>query len=501
MAVLDSISGIFSNLLPTDPETGLPYEKVSTDPEIREAQKKRKQQADKEAEERAMARATGGGVLEGSTAPDLKDPTQRAAFEAQGGNIEAADYLAKQDQSGSNLGNLMRGAGAMVAPPGVLAAVSGDDKSELTMSQVPPTAPKNQAAYQPSQSEIMRQREAEQKRKEMEDPQAQVVKNNVDFAKQVTTEAQKQTGALDNKEGVAARKDFGASFASKLATIATFGAMIATGAGIPFALAAAASAWGGTEGMRQREADAEDMYDKGYDSAQINNWVHNGVLDDTPFKTADALAKSTQSKNEAAIAAAQAKAAGAGGKGLTESQAKARFGADRSQAANNMWNERYGQIATDVKDYPIATLPAMYLDNVTDWKPGVGSAVIQAAMPQIMKARDNEMSYLAGVLRPESGSAIGLAEWKNYGHIYFPRRGDTPESLRQKAWLRDMTVQSLNNVANSGNMSDQSGEKVVQGMANLAGRVRDYNPQRKAVKLDDGNWYNVDEVVSENSNK
>lgn len=494
MAVLDTLGGLFSGFL-TDPETGLPYEKVSTDPAIRESQKKRKREQDQAQADRDHAIATGGGDLRGAAALDLADPSQRAAFEAQGGNVETANYLAKQDTSQSNpLSNTMRSIGAAVAPKGVLEAASGPEQSEIAMQSVPQTAPRNQGAYQPAQSEVM------QKRQEQEDPQAQVVKQNTEFAQKVTQEAQQKTGALDGKEGEATRSDFGASFASKLATIATFGAMIATGAGIPFALAAAASAWGGTEGMRQREADAIDLGKKGYSNAQINKYVHQGVLDDTSYTDQKALTDAALEKSNAAAEAARVKAAGGGTvKGLTESQAKARFGADRSTAANNMWNQRYGHIADEVSDYPIATLPAMYLDNVTDWKPGVGSAAIQAVMPNIMKARDNEMSYLAGVLRPESGSAIGLAEWKNYGHIYFPRRGDTKESLRQKAWLRDMTVQSLDNVAKSGNMSDKSGEKVVQDMAGLAGRVTDYNPQRKAVKLDDGNWYNVDDLVGANA--
>lgn len=78
------------------------------------------------------------------------------------------------------------------------------------------------------------------------------------------------------------KNDFGSNIASTLATLATFGGMLFTGAGIPFALAAAASAWGGTEPMRQREAQAKDLHDKGYDNAEITNFVHNGVLNQVP---------------------------------------------------------------------------------------------------------------------------------------------------------------------------------------------------------------------------
>ncbi|WXX18511.1 hypothetical protein TacPo2_56 [Pantoea bacteriophage TacPo2] len=480
--VLDTIKGWMPDWSPTDPETGLKYEKRSTDPTVLEMQKAKKAQEDEEARQRNMMTATGGAQLSDKAKAQMATPEGQALMRAQGGSPEdAAALRARYGEEGSGdwLTDLQRGVAQTVAPKGALDAAEAEIGTPSSIG-AKPLSPENQAAYSPAKSEVMQRNE---------DPAGATIQDATKFGqeqaqKAAAEAASKQSGVLDGKAEEAQRSDFGAGMASKIATIATFGAMIATGVGIPFALAAAGAAWAGTGDMRSREEDAKEMYKKGYNSMEINNYVHKGVLPEVPS------AMKIQMANDK-LAAANAK----GAKGLTEQQAKAQFGADRALASQNRWVENYGNISDNVKDYPIATLPAMYMDEVSDWKPGMVPAALKAVYPEIIKARDNEMGYLAGVLRPESGSAIGLGEWKNYGHIYFPRRGDTKESVRQKEWLRDMTVQSLYNLAQSGNMSDRQGEDVVQNMAGLAGKVRDYNREQKAVKLSDGHWYAVADLA------
>lgn len=483
MAILDTIKGWMPDWSPTDPETGLKYEKRSTDPTVLDMQKAQKAKEDEEKRQRKLMIATGGGQLSDAAKAQMDTPEGQAAIRAQGGSPEDQEALKArygEEGSGDWLTNLQRSGAQMVAPKGALDAAEAEigTPSEIGAQ---PLSPKNKAAYEPAQSEVMQRNE---------DPAGATIQDATKFgqeqAQKVAAEqaSPSKEGVLTGKDEQVKRTDFGASMASKIATIATFGAMIATGVGIPFALAAAGAAWAGTGDMRSREEDAEELYGKGYNSAEINNWVHKGVLPEIPSATKLQMAQDK-------LAAAQAK----GQKGLTEQQSKAQFGADRALASQNRWMESYGHVAEDVKDYPLATLPAMYMDEVSDWKPGMVPAALKAVYPEIIKARDNEMGYLAGVLRPESGSAIGLAEWKNYGHIYFPRRGDTKESIRQKQWLRDMTVQSLYNLAQSGDMSDSKGEKVVQEMAGYAGKIRDYNRNAGAVKLEDGQWYKVSDLV------
>lgn len=482
MAILDTIKGWMPDWSPTDPETGLKYEKRSTDPTVLDMQKAQKAKEDEEKRQRKLMIATGGGQLSDAAKAQMDTPEGQAAIRAQGGSPEDQEALKArygEEGSGDWLTNLQRSGAQMIAPKGALDAAEEEigTPSEIGAQ---PLSPKNKAAYEPAQSEVMQRNE---------DPAGATIQDATKFgqeqAQKVAASAQpKQEGVLTGKDEEVQRTDFGASMASKIATIATFGAMIATGVGIPFALAAAGAAWAGTGDMRSREEDAKELYKKGYNSAEINNYVHKGVLPELPSATKLQMAQDK-------LAATQAK----GQKGLTEQQSKAQFGADRALASQNRWMESYGHVAEDVKDYPLATLPAMYMDEVSDWKPGMVPAALKAVYPEIIKARDNEMGYLAGVLRPESGSAIGLAEWKNYGHIYFPRRGDTQQSIRQKQWLRDMTVQSLYNLAQSGDMSDSKGEKVVQEMAGYAGKVRDYNRNAGAVKLEDGNWYKVSDLI------
>lgn len=484
--VLDTIKGWMPDWSPTDPETGLKYEKRSTDPTVLEMQKQAKAREDEEKRQRKLMIATGGGQLSDAAKAQLNTPEGRAATAAQGGlTPEDKAYMQKQygeEGSGDWLTDLQRGVATKIAPKGVLEAADAEVGVPSPIGAKPLT---------PSDPTRTAQENAE--KAAVDDPSAQMVAESTAFAKDLANAKQAEAskaqaptkeGVLTGKDADVQRESFGAKLVSSLATLATFGGFIATGAGIPFALAAAGAAWAGTEGMRQREQDAKELYGKGYNSAEINNYVHEGVLPELPMQM-------TQQAAAAKIAAASAK----GGKGMTEQQAKAQFGADRALASQNRWMESYGNVADDVKEYPLATLPAMYMDEVSDWKPGMVPAALKAVYPEIIKARDNEMGYLAGVLRPESGSAIGLAEWKNYGHIYFPRRGDTKESIRQKQWLRDMTVQSLYNLAQSGDMSDKKGETVVQEMAGYAGKVRDYNRNAGAVKLDDGNWYKVSDLV------
>lgn len=177
-----------------------------------------------------------------------------------------------------------------------------------------------------------------------------------------------------------------------------------------------------------------------------------------------------------------------GGKGPTESQLKATFGYNRAQAANNMWNDRhYGS----TEEYPLATITGNVYVGLGD-ESGTKLA-IGTASPKYQQAAGEERTYLAGILRPESGAAVSNSEWTNYGHIFFPRRGDDERKLSQKAWLRDMTALSL---AESGVTFTEENEKevasqIINAMISQAGDVVEYNPNEGVVKLSDGTWYEI----------
>lgn len=54
-----------------------------------------------------------------------------------------------------------------------------------------------------------------------------------------------------------------------------------------------------------------------------------------------------------------------------------------------------------------------------------------------------ESNFLSAVLRKESGAAISLSEREEASKQYFPREGDTPEVLRQKAENRALAIEGM----------------------------------------------------------
>lgn len=169
----------------------------------------------------------------------------------------------------SNTGILLSALSGVIAPEEAkqYAQENVGTPTEIAATEVAPKAP----AFYPQESEVSRERE--EIRDMQEDPNQQFAKDNQVAAQQaVLSQPTQQVQDGEMKES------FGSQATSLLTTLATFGGMLFTGAGIPMALAAAAGAWGGTESMRQREADAKELYKKGYNNAEITNYVHEGIL-------------------------------------------------------------------------------------------------------------------------------------------------------------------------------------------------------------------------------
>ena len=58
-------------------------------------------------------------------------------------------------------------------------------------------------------------------------------------------------------------------------------------------------------------------------------------------------------------------------------------------------------------------------------------------------AEQAEREFIAAILRYDSGAAIPPEEFVTSGQIYFPRPGDTPENLAQKAQARKVAIEGL----------------------------------------------------------
>lgn len=85
--------------------------------------------------------------------------------------------------------------------------------------------------------------------------------------------------------------------------------------------------------------------------------------------------------------------------------------------------------------------PTSYLEKkVGDNFP---DAANYARSPQRQQAIQAEEAFIAAVLRYDSGAAIPPEEFVTQGRIYFPRPGDSPEVIAQKAEARRVAIEGL----------------------------------------------------------
>jgi hypothetical protein len=59
------------------------------------------------------------------------------------------------------------------------------------------------------------------------------------------------------------------------------------------------------------------------------------------------------------------------------------------------------------------------------------------------KAEAAQRDFIASTLRYESGAAISNSEFENQAKIYFPQPGDTPDTVKLKAQLRNNAIEGL----------------------------------------------------------
>lgn len=82
-----------------------------------------------------------------------------------------------------------------------------------------------------------------------------------------------------------------------------------------------------------------------------------------------------------------------------------------------------------------------------------GSTTKEAAAKQVDErfttTVNREREFLAPLLRKDSGAAISQGEWKTTGEVYFPRPGDTKQSIEQKAQSRVVAMMAMNPHASS----------------------------------------------------
>jgi hypothetical protein len=132
-----------------------------------------------------------------------------------------------------------------------------------------------------------------------------------------------------------------------------------------------------------------------------------------------------------------------------------------------------------------ATNALKYLDNVPTVSAqdyylsrapaGVGNFAMSSQGQQAMNA---EKQFIAAVLRKESGAAISAGEYKEYGDQFFPRPGDSPEKLAQKAQNRRVALEGMRVQAGpEGAKRAAAGLDAASGSSSASSPVKRFNPQ------------------------
>ena len=116
---------------------------------------------------------------------------------------------------------------------------------------------------------------------------------------------------------------------------------------------------------------------------------------------------------------------------MTEGQANAGLYADRMTAAEKVI-DRVGQAGLGVRDRVLGSLP------------GVGNFMVSPEYQQLEQA---QRDFINATLRRESGAVISDQEFDNARKQYFPRPGDTPETLAQKKANRETAISGISRAA------------------------------------------------------
>lgn len=121
-----------------------------------------------------------------------------------------------------------------------------------------------------------------------------------------------------------------------------------------------------------------------------------------------------------------------GGKGLTEAQGKLTNYSMTARAMNEVL-ARDGEELTSTAQGLSEMSPTLGTVNPGNY--------VQSARYQ--NARNTGERFVQSVLRNESGAATPDAEIAKYQSTLLPRPGDKPETLRTKAWLREVAVNAM----------------------------------------------------------
>lgn len=124
---------------------------------------------------------------------------------------------------------------------------------------------------------------------------------------------------------------------------------------------------------------------------------------------------------------------------LKDYEYKAAQMGQRATLAEEQYNSAVQKAATDGYD-PISRGGAFDASKLGKAAAFMGVNDIHPVQKEIDAA---EKAFLISTLRDESGASIGVAEAENQRDVYFPRFGDTPDVIANKAQLREAAKAGL----------------------------------------------------------
>lgn len=223
-------------------------------------------------------------------------------------------------------------------------------------------------------------------------------------------------------------------------------------------LAGLTDAWTGSNFSRQAAGMNDPAQERLAMIQKIENSIANseGSLNKSTDNLMDAALREKLAKQQNALLAQRINAMG-DKTTLKDYEHKAAQMAQRALLSEDQYNDALTRAQAEGYD-PISR-------NATFDKSGIGKAANFLGVNDINPIQKDidaaERAFLMSTLRDESGAAIGVQEADNQREIYFPRFGDPPEAIANKAALREAAKAGLEAKAGKamGKLTDKLGSK------------------------------------------
>ena len=153
-------------------------------------------------------------------------------------------------------------------------------------------------------------------------------------------------------------------------------------------------------------------------------------------------------------------------KPLTEVQGKAGLFASRMQDAEPIIEKLGGTVGTNLNERTKASIPI------------AGNYLVS---PDYQSLEQAERNFVNATLRQESGASISASEFENAVKQYFPRPGDKPDVIAQKAQNRATAIEQMGQAAGAAYKKSQ-----LTHSSDMPGKLIGTSGGKKVYELPDG---------------